>query len=82
MHESNLDLDPDLLRSTIQASIQMGPIRTSDPYLYHEFSFNCDVSTVSEADKAQIIEVFGIMRDIAEGMSRRGETADNFLAED
>ncbi|MEQ8515176.1 MAG: hypothetical protein RIC38_06185 [Chromatocurvus sp.] len=77
-----VSLDIDVLRAAVQACIDMGPLRTSDPYLYHEFAFNCDIASISDADKAEIFKVFGVMREIAEQMSRRGQTADSFLVDD
>ena len=80
--KETVSLDIDLLRAAIQACIDMGPLRTSDPYLYHEFGFNCDIASVSDADRAEIFAVFGMMREIAEEMSRRGQTAESFLEDD
>lgn len=81
MSEESIGLSTDVLRAAIQACLQMGPLRTSDPYLYHEFGFNCDIASITDADKADIHAVFEMMREIAGEMSRRGETADNFLDE-
>ena len=79
MKEEAVDLDIDVLRAAVQACIQMGPLRTSNPYLYHEFGFNCDIASMSDDDKAEVFSVFDMMREIAEEMSRRGEGADSFL---
>lgn len=78
----SVNLNSDLLRAAIQACIDMGPLRTGDPYLYHEFGFNCDMASVTDVDKAEIHKVFAVMRDIAEEMSRRGQAADGFLVDD
>lgn len=39
------------------------------------------MAPVTDADKAEIYKVFAVMRDIAEEMSRRGQTADIFLVD-
>ena len=80
--KESVGLDTEVLRAAIQACIDMGPLRTSNPYLYHEFGFNCDIASITDADKAEIFSVFEMMREIAEQMSRRGQTADSFLADD
>ena len=80
--KDTVSLDIDVLRGAVQACIDMGPLRTSDPYLYHEFGFNCDVASISDAEKEEILAVFGMMREIAAGMSRRGQTAETFLEDD
>ncbi|GEM_PF-1473687 len=80
--KETVNLDSGVLRAAIQACIDMGPLRTSDPYLYHEFGFNCDMTSITEADKSEIFKVFALMRDIAEEMERRGQTADSFLVDD
>ncbi|MDP5054045.1 MAG: hypothetical protein NWP69_09650 [Congregibacter sp.] len=82
MQDNGIGLDIEQLGAAVRACLHMGPLRTSDPYLYHEFGFNCDVASLSDADKASIHEVFDMMREIAGEMRRRGETADSFLAED
>lgn len=76
-----VSLDSDLLRAALQACIDMGPLRTSDPYLYHELGFNCDMASIDDAAKTEILKVFAVMREIADEMSRRGQTAESFLVE-
>ncbi|MFN2330021.1 MAG: hypothetical protein ABR612_13985 [Chromatocurvus sp.] len=80
--KESVGLDIEVLRAAIQACIDMGPLRTSNPYLYHEFGFNCDIASITDAEKTEIFAVFDMMREIAEQMSRRGETAENFLEDD
>lgn len=43
--------------------------------------FTCDMASIDDAAKTEILKVFAVMREIADEMSRRGQTADSFLVD-